>query len=244
MPPLTLAYPCLLAIWIHDTQIGSKMNLNRRHFIGASVAAGAGLLAPFTLAKPGTEVPRPVMPIEPEPPLGPPTALQQALAALDRHSAQIPSRDRIGIADFSLHSKEMRFHLVDVAEGRIAKSYLVSHGRGSDPKNSGFAERFSNRPGSNASSRGSFLTGEAYHGKHGPSRRLHGLERHNDQAFPRAIVIHGADYVDRRMAIGQGRIGRSLGCFAFERDEIGEILDRLGQGRLLFTAGQSASFLA
>lgn len=212
------------------------MNINRRHFVGASVAAGAGLLAPFTLARSSAVAVKPVVPAVPKAE-GLPTAMQQALAALDMHSARLPLRDRIGLADFSLHSSVMRFQLVDVAEGRVAKSYLVSHGRGSDPDNSGFVERFSNRPGSNASSRGSFLTGETYVGKHGPSRRLRGLDEQNDQAFSRAIVIHGADYVDRQMAIAQGRIGRSLGCFAFEQGEIHELLERLGQGRLLFAAG-------
>lgn len=212
------------------------MNLNRRHFLGASLIAGAGLLAPSTLATPAAKGAVPPLPAEPVP-VDQPLALRQALAALDRHSAKIALRDRIAVADYSLHSKELRFLLVDVASGRIEKSYLVSHGRGSDPANSGFVERFSNRPGSNASSRGSFLTGDTYVGKHGRSRRLQGLEEHNDMAFARAIVIHGADYVDRNMALDQGRIGRSLGCFAFERSEIGEVLERLGPGRLLFASG-------
>lgn len=212
------------------------MNLHRRHFLGASLIAGAGLIAPTTLANPvlrSAQPPVPAQPVQSDLPL----ALQRALAALDRHAGRIAERDRLAVADFSLHSKEMRFMLVDVAGGRIEKSYLVSHGRGSDPANSGFVQRFSNRPGSNASSRGSFLTGDVYIGKHGRSRRLHGLEEENDLAYARAIVIHGAKYVDRDMARNQGRIGRSLGCFAFERGEIGDVLERLGPGRLLFAAG-------
>lgn len=211
------------------------MKFNRRRFIGASIAAGAALAAPASLAAP--EFRRTVPPV----PAGPkltdqPRAVQQALAALDRHSAHFNHRDRIGVADFSLHSKEMRFHLVNLESGQTENSYLVSHGRGSDPANSGFVQSFSNRPGSNASSQGSFLTGDTYFGKHGRSRRLHGLEDQNDLAFDRAIVIHGANYVDHRMALSQGRIGRSLGCFAFENDVIAEVLERLGPGRLLFAA--------
>lgn len=209
------------------------MILNRRHFLGASFAAGAAFAAPVSLANPVVE--EQALPVQPEL-ANPPEMLQQALAALDRHSSRVTLRDRIGIADFSLHSKEMRFLLVDVEGGKIEKSFLVSHGRGSDPANSGYVQRFSNRHGSNASSRGSYLTGDTYYGKHGRSRRLHGLDEENDQAFARAIVIHGADYVDRRMARTQGRIGRSLGCFAFERDVIGEVLERLGPGRLLYAA--------
>jgi hypothetical protein len=212
------------------------MNLQRRHVLGAALIAGASLIAPGTLANPVLRNPSSPLPgVAGNTDM--PLALRQALAALERHSGRIAHRDRIALADFSRHSKEMRFMLVDVAGGRIEKSYLVSHGRGSDPSNSGFVQRFSNRPGSNASSRGSFLTGDTYVGKHGRSRRLHGLEDENDMAYARAIVIHGAGYVDRGMAQRQGRIGRSLGCFAFEQAEIGEVLERLGPGRLLFATG-------
>lgn len=145
-------------------------------------------------------------------------------------------RDMIGVVDFSIRSCEPRFHIVDAANGRVTKSLLVAHGKGSDPSNSGWAERFSNRPGSNASSVGSFLTGETYHGKHGRSQRLHGLDEANDLAFDRAIVIHGASYVDAGMAQSQGRVGRSLGCFSVERNEIDQVIDLLGPGRLLFAS--------
>lgn len=212
------------------------MYLSRRHLLGGSAAVAAGLVMPTRFSAPAAQTVSPSIPAKPIT-TERPVALQKALAALERHSGRIAQRDKIGLADYSAHSKEMRFHLVDVAGGRIEKSFLVSHGRGSDPANSGFVQRFSNRPGSNASSRGSFLTGDTYVGKHGRSRRLHGLEEENDKAFERAIVIHGANYVDRRMVSAQGRIGRSLGCFAFERSEIREILDRLGSGRLLYAAG-------
>lgn len=213
------------------------MKFSRRAFLGASLAASGTLIAPQTLAVPAPQVPpgtksAPVAATA----VGPDNVLAQALAALERHRDRIAFADRIGIADYTAHSREHRFHIVDVAAGAITRSYLVAHGRGSDPANSGFAERFSNVPGSNASSRGSYLTGQAYVGKHGRSRRLHGLEPDNDRAFERAIVIHGASYVDEAMARNVGRVGRSLGCFAFEQGAIGEVLELLGEGRLLFAA--------
>ena len=209
------------------------MKLSRRHLIGASVVAAVGLGSPRLFATPY----RPKLPTTPTPPVPstPPGIVEQALAALDTHSARILDRDMIGVADYSLNSGEDRFHLVDIVGGRIVRSYLVSHGRGSDRSNSGYVQKFSNRPGSYASSQGSFVTGETYYGKHGKSRRLIGLEEQNSLALDRAIVIHGADYVDRSMAKQQGRVGRSLGCFAFERCEIGEVLEILGPGRLLYS---------
>lgn len=213
------------------------MTLNRRAFIGGSLLATGALFTPRGMAAPASQLPSttPVAGVMPaQEPSHSPAMLEKALAALDRHSDQVVHRDRLGIADFSAPSGEYRFHLVNVEQGAIERSLLVSHGRGSDPRNSGFAKRFSNLPGSHASSLGSYLTGEAYVGKHGRSRRLHGLEDRNDLAFDRAIVMHGAGYVDRGMARTQGRVGRSLGCFAFERREIDHVLDWLGRGRLLF----------
>ena len=162
--------------------------------------------------------------------------LPRALAALDLHKSSIAHRDVIGLVDFTAPSHTARMFLVDVANGRVLSSHLVAHGRGSDPANSGYVEQLSNRPGSNASCEGSFLTGETYMGKHGRSRRLGGLDWENSLAESRGIVIHAASYVGNDMAKSQGRIGRSQGCFAVATDEITEVLTRLGTGRLLFAA--------
>lgn len=198
------------------------MNLNRRHLLGAMVAGSAGLVVPRSFAATlcGEE----------------PALLPQALAALDRHAAAIPNRDVIGLVNFAAHSRLPRFQLIDLAGGRVLHSLHVAHGNGSDPGNSGWVQRFSNRPGSNASSPGAFVTGQTYSGKHGRSRKLRGLDQENSLAEPRAIVIHGASYVDARMAQQQGRIGRSQGCFAVSQDEIARLLAMLGPGRLLFAA--------
>ena len=196
------------------------MIFNRRHFLGVVAASSTGLVAPpaFAAVRSGET----------------PALLGQAKAALDAHSASILHRDVLGIVDFSLPSAHPRFHLIDLGNGRVTATYLVAHGRGSDPGNSGWLERFSNRPGSNASSRGSYVIGDTYIGKHGRSRRIHGLDPENSNAASRAIVIHGASYVSPGAAISHGRVGRSQGCFAVSRGAIGEVLAHLGPGRLLF----------
>ncbi len=43
-------------------------------------------------------------------------------------------------------------------------AYLVAHGKGSDPEHSGWLQRFSNIPDSEASSDGVFRTGDIYEG--------------------------------------------------------------------------------
>ena len=165
--------------------------------------------------------------------------MAEALAALDAHSARVLDRDRIGVVDFTLPSREPRFHLVDVASGRIERSWLVAHGSGSDPAATGMLQRFSNEPGSNATSRGAYLTANTYVGKHGRSQRLIGLDPTNDIALDRAIVIHGAAYVDPALIASQGRIGRSQGCFAFEPGEVATVMELLGEGRMIY-AGKLA----
>jgi hypothetical protein len=155
------------------------------------------------------------------------------VAALDQHSASVRYRDVVGMVDFTVPSRLPRFHLIDMLGGSMA-TYLVAHGKGSDPDNSGWVEMLSNLPGSNASCAGSFLVGDTYVGKHGRSRKLVGLDPQNSLAEPRGIVIHGASYVDPAMARDRGRVGRSQGCFAVSQADIATVLQRLGPGRLLF----------
>lgn len=194
--------------------------MNRRQFLtaGAAVTAGAllvGRAGAETLLKP----------------TGPQGLIARANAALDRHAGSIPSRDIVGIADFGIHNSKPRFHLIDLHNGRM-ESFLVAHGRGSDPAHTGWLQHFSNLPGSEASSEGAYLTKDIYFGAHGRSRRLAGLDAGNNQAEPRGIVVHGAWYVSPELA-ARGAIGRSEGCFAFQQDQVGQIIDRLGAGRMI-----------
>ncbi|MDM7956990.1 murein L,D-transpeptidase catalytic domain family protein [Blastomonas sp.] len=198
------------------------MKLTRRHFIGALGLGAAGASAPAAFARVRTGAA--------------PDLLAQAKAALDSQGAKVLKRDVVGVVDFSAPSGKPRFQIVDLDNGRVMSSMLVAHGRGSDPANTGFLQRFSNEPGSNASSSGSFVVGETYVGKYGRSARLHGLDPQNDMAFDRAIVIHCADYVSQAMASASGRVGRSFGCFTVPSSDIATVLALLGPGRLLFSA--------
>jgi hypothetical protein len=162
-----------------------------------------------------------------------PGLLRRALDALERHHASISYRDFIGVADFSLPSRAPRFHLVKLSDGSV-RSHLVAHGRGSDPSRTGWLERFSNEPRSNATSAGAYRTDSLYVGAHGHSMRLEGLDPTNSNALSRAIVVHGAWYVSKEMIGYSGMLGRSEGCFAVANSSLPDIMTALGPGRLIY----------
>jgi hypothetical protein len=161
--------------------------------------------------------------------------LARARLSLDAFGRLIPRQDIVGLADFARPSNEPRLHLVDMRSGQVS-SVLVAHGRGSDPAHSGWLQRFSNDPGSFASSAGAFRTGDLYVGAHGRSMRLIGLEASNSNALSRQIVVHAAPYVSPQMLRQFGKLGRSEGCFALDARDLPTVLDRLGPGRLLVSA--------
>jgi len=133
-----------------------------------------------------------------------------------------------------LPSRTPRFYLLDVANARVLSSHLVAHGRGSDPDHTGWLQRFSNEPSSNATSAGAYRTDDVYIGEHGRSIRLTGLDTSNNNALERAIVVHAAWYVSPQMARTYGVLGRSEGCFALSDTSLPEVLAQLGPGHLIY----------
>jgi L,D-transpeptidase catalytic domain len=213
--------------------------MDRRTFSTLALASLGIAALPSSVAR-ATAMGGPLLPPTPAPlPLAKPSQLgrtamlDRAKAALDRHRTAILLRDRVALADFSVASRELRFHIVDLISGQT-NSYLVAHGRGSDPEHSGWLQRFSNDYGSLATSDGAYLTGAMYDGVHGQAMRLTGLDPDNNNAEPRAIVIHGADYVSEDHIAAWGKCGRSEGCFAVARHMLPQVLGLLGQNRLLY----------
>lgn len=140
---------------------------------------------------------------------------------------------RLAVIDFSLPSSQPRLWIFDLETRALVMEELVAHGRNSGED---LATDFSNVEGSYQSSIGLFRAGESYFGKHGYSLRMDGLEPGiNDRARDRAIVIHGADYVNQGWIERHGRIGRSLGCPAVRRDVADQVVDTLKDGQFVFS---------
>jgi hypothetical protein len=222
------------------------MSLNRRELLRwGAVGAGAAVFSTAggcvglpSLIYNQPQTPTPPMPVpqaQASLPLAPagidPQLFQRAKLAMDQH--RIWYRDRIGIIDFTRPSSEPRFHLVDLHAGKV-ESHLVAHGRGSDPEHTGYLERFSNRPGSNATSKGTYTTADYYQGKYGTSMRVRGLDQTNDNALSRAIVIHHAWYAEPEMIAKHGKLGRSEGCFAMPKASQWDVMQKLAGGRMIY----------
>jgi hypothetical protein len=138
----------------------------------------------------------------------------------------------VTVIDYSLPSSVKRMWVVDVDKQKVLYHTLVAHG-----KHTGglFAKHFSDRPGSRASSIGTFITENTYMGSNGYSLRLRGLEPgFNDRAKSRAIVMHGAWYATQDFAKHHGRLGLSWGCPAVSPQLIRPIINNIKNGSLVF----------
>jgi hypothetical protein len=196
--------------------------VDRRRFLAsAAVAAGSLALPARVAAQPSGLDARST------------AILEIARREVARAGDALWRRDVAGIADFATHSAIPRFHFANLENGTV-RSFRVAHGSGSDPEHDGWLKWFSNEPGSNATSRGAYISWEWYTGKYGTSVRLEGLDPDNSLAFDRAIVMHAADYCSQAHVDRWGRLGRSNGCLALSAEDFLDALANLSGGRLLY----------
>lgn len=138
----------------------------------------------------------------------------------------------ISIVDFTQSSGKKRLFILDLKHYKILFNTFVAHGRNTGQE---WATSFSNQPSSYKSSPGFYVTGETYSGNHGLSLKLDGVERGiNDRARDRAIVLHGAQYVNDAWVNMRGYIGRSEGCPAVPENLSAPIINQIKNGTCLF----------
>ena len=138
----------------------------------------------------------------------------------------------MAIVDFSQPSDHKRLYVLDMKNYRVLFNTLVAHGRNSGKE---WASSFSNKAGSYKSSPGFYITQDTYTGNNGYSLRLQGIEKGiNDKAYHRAIVMHGASYVDESYIAHQGYIGRSEGCPAIPERDATLVIDAIKNGACFF----------
>jgi hypothetical protein len=149
---------------------------------------------------------------------------------------------RLAVIDYSRSSLQPRLWVFDLASQRLLYREVVAHGQGSGGD---MPTRFSNDDGSHASSLGLFVTRDTYIGHNGYSLRMQGLEQgFNDAAMARAIVMHGATYVNPTLDKGMHRLGRSWGCPALRTAVAKPIIDVMKNGQFVFSYYPDQAWLA
>ncbi len=166
-------------------------------------------------------------------------ALGAAVCAIRSGSITDPST--LTVIDYSRPSTAKRLWVFDLRDPALLYEELVAHGKESGEN---LATRFSNELDSHQSSLGLFLTEDAYVGRNGYSLRLRGLDKgFNDRAYERAIVMHGAPYVNDEIARTNGRLGRSWGCPALREGVARAVIDRVKGTGLVFAYYPDSAWL-
>jgi hypothetical protein len=164
-----------------------------------------------------------------------PQVLHLAVSAVSCavNSGDIDTPRTLTVIDYSRPSVEPRLWVFAVATGELLFRELVAHGRNTGEN---MATQFSDTLNSRQSSIGLFVARNPYVGSNGYSLRLDGLEPgFNGRARERAIVMHGAPYVNESLAATQGRIGRSWGCPALREAIARNVIDTIRGGGVIFS---------
>lgn len=119
------------------------------------------------------------------------------------------NQDFVTFIDFKIPSNKYRFFIYDLKNGIISEKAIVSHGSGSVVPNEDKL-RFSNVEGSYQSSLGKYEISRKYYGSFGWSYRLKGLDKTNNNALKRAIVMHSYSCVKNEESTQPACL--SLGC--------------------------------
>jgi hypothetical protein len=179
-----------------------------------------------------------------------PKALETAFRSYYAYRAEHPTRvpkPYLYFVDYGQPSTNPRGYVFDMEALKLVEGpFTVAHGRGSLESKRGVPTRFSNRPGSAATSLGLYLAQETYAfaGKSGGryyrslGLRLNGVSGNfNDNARIRGVVAHGAPYVTSTKA------GRSEGCPAMEQSRARRLLPKLANGGMVFLFAPEKSWM-
>ena len=97
------------------------------------------------------------------------------------------------LVDMSLPSGQNRFFVYDLKRDSILQSGLVTHGRCNENWLEG--RRYGNTVGCGCTSLGKYKIGHSYIGRFGLAFKLYGLDKTNDKAYQRYVVLHAHECV-------------------------------------------------
>jgi hypothetical protein len=96
-------------------------------------------------------------------------------------------------ADMSLPSGQNRFFVYNLKKDTLQNSGLVTHGRCNEYWLNG--RKYGNTIGCGCTSLGKYKIGHSYSGKFGLAFKLYGLDKTNDKAYDRFVVLHAHECV-------------------------------------------------
>lgn len=161
--------------------------------------------------------------------------LKAALNSYDwaKTHTKIHNQNVLTVVDYNLPSTAKRLWVLNLKTDKVLMHTLVAHGHNSGLN---YATHFSNANNSHETSLGIYETSSnPFYGEHGRALKVRGLESGvNNNAFKRAIEIHGSKYVSPSVAAEYGRIGRSYGCFAVGFNKVQKLINYTKGGSVLF----------
>lgn len=131
------------------------------------------------------------------------------------------------LIDMQVHSGRDRIFLWDFKQNKVILSGLCSHGCGDEPwgldetKNSPI---FSNMPDSHLSSLGKYKIGKRGWSNWGihVNYKLHGLEKSNNNAYKRIIVLHSWEAIEEKEIYPEGS-SEGWGCPAINNEKMKQL---------------------
>lgn len=100
------------------------------------------------------------------------------------------------LVDMHMPSGKNRFFVYNLETDSVEIAGLVSHGKGSENGSEDLS--FSNKPNSYCTSLGRYKIGRSYNGDFGLSYKLMGLDKTNNKAFTRSVVLHSYNGVPNK----------------------------------------------
>jgi hypothetical protein len=97
------------------------------------------------------------------------------------------------LIDMSLPSSQNRFFVYNMAKDSLYNAGLVTHGRCNEYWLEG--RKYGNTIGCGCSSLGKYKIGHSYNGKFGLAYKLYGLDKTNNKAYERFVVLHSHECV-------------------------------------------------
>ena len=113
------------------------------------------------------------------------------------------------LIDMSLESGKKRFFIYDLLNDSITGMGLVTHGRCNETWLSG--RKYGNEVGCGCTSLGKYKIGHSYRGRFGLAYKLIGLDKTNNNAFKRYVVLHSHECVPEQ-EVDPVPICQSDGC--------------------------------